>query len=88
MDLVNIKCGHKLHNTPAGEEEVKDHLLDVHGIALEKVHPSLTQGSDCKTYKSIDKIKSLPHPLTLHVITSWAEDMLSQFREHGLIDNI
>lgn len=88
MDLVNIKCEHKLYNNTAGEEEVKDHLLDVHNITLGKICPSFTRGTDCKVYEPLDKIKSLPKPLTLPVVQSWAEDTSAEFREHGLVDNV
>ena len=47
-----------------------------------------TRGADCKPYKTLDKIMSLPKPLTLPVVQTWAEDTFAEFREHGLVDNV
>ena len=64
------------------------HLFNAHNITLGKIRPSFTRGADCKAYKPLGKIKSLPKPLTLLVIQSWAEDTFAEFREHGLVDNV
>ena len=88
MDLVNIQCGFKLYSNAAGENEVAAHLFDAHNITLCKIRPSFTRGADCKSYKPLDKIKSIPKPLTLPVVQSWAEDTFAEFREHGLVDNV
>ena len=86
MELVNIPCGFKLYNNTTGEGKVLVHLRNSHKIILGDIRPSFTRGSDCKPYKPLDKIKSLPKPLTLPVITNWAEDTFAEFREQeGLL---
>ena len=52
------------------------------------IRPSFTKAADCKTYKHLEKIKSLPKPLTMPLLQTWAEDTFAEFREHGLVDNV
>ena len=88
LELVNIQCGFRLHNDVAGEEEFEKHMRNSHRIDIGIVRPSFTRSADCKPYKSLDKIKSLPKPLTLTIVQTWAEDTFTEFREHGLVDNV
>ena len=81
MDLVNIQCGFRLHNNIAGEEDFEKHMHKSHRIDMGIIRPSFTRSADCKIYKHLDKLKSLPKSLTLPLIQIWAENTFTEFRE-------
>ena len=61
LELVNIKCCHRLYNNTTGAGDYKKHMRNSHRINMQALYPIFTRSSDCKPYKPLDKIKSM-HP--------------------------
>ena len=64
MELINIPCGFRLHNDTQGAMKFKQHMQGSHKINMDTLRPSFTKDADCKSFKHLEKIKTLPKPLT------------------------